>query len=443
MHDPRRKKLINDIDLLDLPDVTYTANNNPSARQALTLDNLAMVMRKLKLTTRFNVMTHRVELSCDGVLLTANEEERALTEIDDALTHVRIAPTLRVWEMVGVMARADRYHPMQDWIVGRAWDGNDRLEALAASVPTDDELWPIYLRRWLVQCIEAVRGWEDAVERSLPHVLVFVGGQGAGKGRWLRQLAPGYVLPDAELHLNSGMMKDSLLHTLKYPIVELGEIEATFKKADNDSLKNFLSRPDDSIRAPYERRAVDRPRMSVFAGSVNTTDFLRDPTGSRRFWPVQLREGEPLAWDHGIDVQQVFAQANELWIAGEDWNLNVEENEARMVAAVDFTQTTPGVDLVSAHWEKWRGDYDHYAVMNKTTIARLVGASMHPAELSGITHWLTQNLGPARRLKMLHRSWVFPVGADFVANEISFLPASETKKYVLSQPAAKFWQENA
>ena len=65
--------------------------------------------------------------------------------------------------MLGVVGRADMYHPMQDWIVATPWDGTDRLAALAESVPTDSKLWPVYLRKWLIQAIEAVRGWEDGV----------------------------------------------------------------------------------------------------------------------------------------------------------------------------------------------------------------------------------------------------------------------------------------
>jgi len=293
-------------------------------------------------------------------------------------------------------------------------------------------VWEEYLRKWLIQSIEAVRGWRSGVDRSIPHVLVFVGGQGAGKGRWLRSLAPGFVMADAELHLNSYSAKDQQLIALSFPIVELGEIDSTFKKSEISALKSFLSRPIDALRAPYARAAVQRPRMTIFAGSVNNVEFLNDPTGARRFWPVKL-EGE-LNWDHGIDMQQVFAQANALWEQMEDWNLEEDTERERVQEVEEFVQQSAAVDLVSGHYFKHREDYVHYAVMNKTEVCRLLSVGTHPIDLSNVTEWLINVLGPSRKLKGKQRSWAFPMG-DLAAISVSTetLEVSTAKEYVMAQ----------
>lgn len=442
MRTNERRELIKRLTAAMLPDVARTGINNlVSARQNLTHDNLMFVVEALEIKARFNVMTHTAEFYIGGVLQAGNARDWAMADIEDALMEVKITPSYRIYDMLDTIARLDSYHPVDDLITSREWDGVDRLAELAATVPTDSELWPVYLRKWLIQLVQGVSGWESLREEghSIPNVLVFVGGQGAGKGRWLRHLLPGYVLAEGELHLNSNMMKDSLLNTLRYPIVELAEIESTFRKSDNEALKGFLARPYDSIRAPYARRAVDRPRMTVFAGSVNSVDFLTDPSGSRRFWPVGLRDGEKLNWSHGIDMQQVLAQANELWESGEDWNLSDADSARRVADAEEFSYQSAGVDLVEGYFHEHKGDYARYIIANKTTIARLVRASTHPSELKLITNWLTRNLGPAKKLKGHQRSWVFPVasGDTFLDGFMPLDDETYVKKHVLAQNARK------
>jgi hypothetical protein len=223
------------------------------------------------------------------------------------------------------------------------------------------------------------------------------------------------------------------------PIVELGEIDSTFKRSEVSALKSFLSRQVDEIRMPYARAALKRPRVTTFAGSVNTLQFINDVTGARRFWPVQLRDNEEINWDHGIDMQQVFAQANVLWEEGEDWNLEDWTVAEREEELEEFVQRAPVVELAAAHWEKYRGDHEHYGILNRTEIARLIGASTHPAELAALNEWLTRVLGPPRKLKSHQRSWAFPIGkAKFhVSGDYQCISEKEAKEYVLAQNVQK------
>jgi hypothetical protein len=79
--------------------------------------------------------------------------------------------------------------------------------------------------------------------------------------------------------------KDAALQLAGVWIVELAELDA-ITRAEISRIKSFMSRRVDRFRTPYARRVEAFPRQCVFAGSVNETQYLRDPTGGRRFWPI-------------------------------------------------------------------------------------------------------------------------------------------------------------
>src|SRR5690606_39387898 len=145
-------------------------------------------------------------------------------------------------------------------------------------------------------------------------VLVFQGPQNLGKTSWLKSLAP------RELRLiKDGMMlrpddKDSVKQVCSFWLVELGELDSTFRRADIAQLKAFITQDTDVLRRPYARRESTYARRTVFFGSVNPREFLHDETGNRRYWTIEC---ESINSRHGLDMQQVWAEVLELWRAGE------------------------------------------------------------------------------------------------------------------------------
>ena len=88
-------------------------------------------------------------------------------------------------------------------------------------------------------------------------------------------------------------------------ICELGELGSTFKRADIDQLKAFLTKRSDELRLPYDRAFSNYQRRTAFYASVNEKEFLIDTSGNRRFWVVPVTE---IDWRHGLNMQQVWAE---------------------------------------------------------------------------------------------------------------------------------------
>jgi predicted P-loop ATPase len=74
---------------------------------------------------------------------------------------------------------------------------------------------------------------------------------------------------------------------------------------DVHELKGYLSRCTDAARMAYGRKRKLVPRQFIIIGTTNeTTDYLKDSTGARRFWPVRIVE---------FDIARLRADRDQLW----------------------------------------------------------------------------------------------------------------------------------
>ncbi len=137
------------------------------------------------------------------------------------------------------------------------------------------------------------------------------------------------------------------------------------RKTEIETTKNFISKQVDSYRAAYGRRVEDHPRQCIFIGTTNSTSFLRDDTGNRRFWPVRLGDEAPAktVWNDLTEdvVDQLWAEAVARYKAGERLTLDKDlEAQAREEQST-FTEEDPRTGDVQGYldlllpqdWAKW------------------------------------------------------------------------------------------
>lgn len=92
------------------------------------------------------------------------------------------------------------------------------------------------------------------------------------------------------------------------------------RKTDVEVVKFFISRLDDKYRASYVVNVESHPRQCIIVGFINAeSGFLRDITGTRRFWPVRISgDGKRKAWQMSVyDVEQIWAETSVLYAKGE------------------------------------------------------------------------------------------------------------------------------
>ncbi len=104
-------------------------------------------------------------------------------------------------------------------------------------------------------------------------------------------------------------------------LCEWAEME-TFRKANTQAMKAFLSSSEDHVRLPYERVIKPIKRQGIFVGTFNPEKdkdigWLHDTTGNRRYWIVSTSVTGDIRIDKLREVRdQLWAEAFQLYLAG-------------------------------------------------------------------------------------------------------------------------------
>ena len=220
------------------------------------------------------------------------------------------------------------FHPIKEYLEGLpAWDGKKRLETLLIDYlgAEDSSYVRAVTRKTLVAAIARV--YEPGIKFDT--VLVLSGPQGIGKSMFFAKL--GGVWFSDSLTISDMRDKTGAEKLQGFWIMEIGEMNG-IKKVEVETVKSFASRQDDKFRVAYGTVVESHPRQCVICGTSNSQHFLRDVTGNRRFWPVQVTgecEKHPWNMDKAL-LEQIWAEALTLYNAGEE--LILKGTDAEMAA---------------------------------------------------------------------------------------------------------------
>jgi len=319
-NDVRKPHRLKKLDRTEFPDPP-PGNNGPAA----TIENVEWLIQRNAIIVRYNEIKKKVEIIVPGLRgTTDNHDNNALTHIVSIAARYGMATGL-IPAIVDALADRNLYNPVADWIKSEPWDGEDRLPSICSTLVVQEE-YPLDLRqvlvtRWLLSAVAAALTPSGFRSRG---VLTLQGPQGLGKTSWCRSLIPDPCLRDLALKLDhhlDGANKDSILGAISHWIVEIGELDSSFRR-DIARLKGFLTNDRDKVRRPYARVDAEYGRRTVFLATVNQSDFLVDHTGNSRWWTIPVVK---IDYEHNIDMQQVFAQLAVQLDAGDQWWLTQDE----------------------------------------------------------------------------------------------------------------------
>ena len=244
-------------------------------------------------------------------------------------------------DIVIELALLNQYNPFQEYLESLPHQDSSFLDDLVARYfHNHNPLHQILLKRTLVAAV--ARTYEPGCKHD--SICILYGEQDLGKSTFWETLASKPMFCD-DL---SGSEKDEILKISQYLIIEFAEFAKCYKKKDIETLKAFLSRKVDSVRRPYGRDLEDIARPSIFVGTTNRKDILRDPTGERRYWVIPV-------YVDSINLDLVKAERDAIWAAakhayeqGTQWWLTKDEKRQLNDSNDDFKSVDVWEEMIAS-----------------------------------------------------------------------------------------------
>jgi hypothetical protein len=290
------------------PDLTKSGRPRP------TLPNTKVALNLLDIECRYDLFKlrylingHQLESSfsaevSDPALLWMREKIYERFQFDPTTTTVHTAIQTR--------ANHARFHPVCDYLDGLKWDGVHRIDTwlIDYAGSEDTEFVRAVGALLLVAAVRRVR----SPGCKFDELLVLESGQGTNKSQALRTLAVQREWFSDNLPLDL-QARETIEALSGRWIVEVSELQG-MRKSEIEKVKAFLSRDTDRARTAYAVTATEAPRQCVVVGTTNSEQYLRDLTGNRRFWPVQVERFDLGKLER--DRDQLWAEAAAREVAG-------------------------------------------------------------------------------------------------------------------------------
>lgn len=233
----------------------------------------------------------------------------------------------KVQDAMIMNAEQNGFNEVLDYLDSLTWDGVPRLDTLFTDyLGAEDNVYTRAVARKSFTAAVA-RAFEPGCKYDTMPILI--GRQGAGKSTLIRTMGKKWYADG----LSTFEGKEAAENIQGKWIIEAGEM-AGYTRAEENASKQFLSRQVDVFRQAYGRRTQEYPRRCVFFGSSNQYEFLKDITGNRRFWPIDIEAQKPtknVYVNLPGEVDQIWAEAVVRYKNGE--SLIIEDNEAALKIA--------------------------------------------------------------------------------------------------------------
>ncbi len=326
---------------------------------------------------RLNVLSRQVEVN--GEPLSNGHESWIKMQLRDA----GATNTAQNTEVINAVAWQNRYNPIQQFLDGLVWDGNDHIAELGKYIHGDQALFVQVMRCFMVGAIEKFKNKNEG--RNI--IPVLSGGQEIGKSYLVRWLAGGLralgAFTDGPVDPGDKTHRIRQAKTMLWEIEELGQV---VRKRDRDAIKSFLTATEFQERMAYARRdEIYHPICSFIATGNLDAGFFADPTGSSRFFALNITH---INWDYStaIDPNQIWAQAYTAWQDGAPWKLPAalrkKRHEQNELHTLDDPYISAILDLYRITGDE--ADIVETFELQETVVRRLGGIRLDRSESTAV-----------------------------------------------------------
>ncbi len=254
----------------------------------------------------------------------------------------------KVRDALGVVLADNTLHPVRDYLDDLVWDDVERLDTLLIDYlgAADTPYTRAVTRKMFTAAVARI--YEPGIK--FDYMMVLVGPQGVGKSSIIGKLG-GKWFSDSFTTVQGKDAYEQLQGTWLMEVAEM----AGMSKGEVETVKHFVSKQEDRFRVAYGKRVSYFPRQCVFFGTTNNRNCLRDETGNRRFWPVDVaaqKSTKNLFRDlTAEEIGQVWAEAAERYRAAEPLYLSKELESMAQEQQAAHTEEDPKAGIVQEYLE--------------------------------------------------------------------------------------------
>tara|TARA_R110002073_G_scaffold329479_2_gene511960 strand:+ start:4063 stop:5637 length:1575 start_codon:yes stop_codon:yes gene_type:complete len=347
--------------------------------------NIALAIKKLGVELRLNLFAGVIEADGDelrdfethnGRLVMSDEVSGRLRLVIEA-KYGFLPPSELFYTVLADIAQRNSYHPVRDLLaeLQPTWDGIERIDTWLIDLAgaEDTPLHRAFARLTMLAAVRRVR--KPGCKKD--EMLVLESRiQGTEKSTALQILAMRDEWFSDSLEMTAD--QKTLIETTGGTwINEIGELKG-LNKARYEHVKALLSRSLDRARMAYARYVVAVPRQFIAIGTTNDEEgYLKDPTGSRRIWPVRIKK---------FDLEKLREVRAQLWAeaaTAEATGESIRLDPTLWAEAADAQADRYVEDPWAAKFREWLGD--RVGVVPMTELWRVLDIEPAKQERRGST----------------------------------------------------------
>lgn len=260
---------------------------------------------------------------------------------------------------IDMIARNSPYNPIQNYLTRVEWDGVARLDKVLPDFfqtrdsPYERAIGP----RWFLSLV--ARAMEPGCQSD--STMILEGPTGFHKtSAFLALMHDPTWFAGSTCGVDHKDFKENLRGIWLVAFDEL----ANLSKGSLEKVKTELTERRDRYRRSYGRNPEGFPRTCGFCGSTNSSQYLNDPTGARRFWPVRvLRDIDVLRLASVRD--QLWAEAFARWGRGEVWHIDTPELQVLCEAEQEERYETDAWEEAIVRWFNDPTKFSHTPIIEE------------------------------------------------------------------------------
>lgn len=353
-------------------------------------DNLELLLNRNDIKLKYNLISKEVE----GFGRINSSRNVLITDICDlvALSPLKMNKD-KVADSVNKIAYKHKYNSFADMLENNKGVPIKEVEKMLYYVfsllelKEEDKIHnELYFKMFRTWCLNVVKMALNDLEKGFKcdGVLTLQGEQGCFKSTFFSKLMGN----NSEWFLGGSSLKpkekDSVIKNTNKILVELGELDATLKGEQGD-LKAFITNSYDEYRSPYERMAEKHARITTYCATVNKKDFLKDETGSRRFWIIPVERCNIEGFKK-IDIKKFWSGVYSLWLTG-TYKDYLTTEEIREIQKLNQNYSFENDTLITIKENiNWDMEKEEWQVYNTTEISNKLCISSKKAIKIALAH---------------------------------------------------------